>query len=47
MPGNCEICEWIEAYRCKDLSPMERRGLVDLETDHPQRIHVDGKGKAV
>jgi len=45
VPGNCEICEWIEAYRRKDLSPMERRSLVNLETDHRQRIHVDSIGR--
>jgi len=41
----CEICEWIKTYRLKDLSPMERRGLVDLETDHRQRIHADRIGR--
>ena len=45
MVVECEICEWIKTYRLKDLSPMERRSLVDLETDHRQRIHPDRVGR--
>ena len=45
MVDECAVCRWIVAYRQRDLSPMERRALVDVESEHRQRIHVNSIGR--
>jgi hypothetical protein len=45
VADECAICQWIVAYRRRDLSPMERRALVDAETDHRTRIHPGRIGR--
>jgi len=39
MMVNCPLCHWFDRYRhTVDLTPMERRALVDREVDH-RRLH--------
>jgi hypothetical protein len=35
----CAVCQWIVEFRRRDLSPMERKGLVNEEVRHRRIMH--------